>query len=467
MALWTLSYLAGCSFPHYPRPGNANSRPAASVFASPRSVPASAMCIFGPYGAFFGASGDGPGHTPPPRGRVPRQTGTSYESNRRRTLSDSVNAIEKRARRRYTPPMSAEWIALNMVEGLGPVRFKHLLDCFGSPDDVLRQPVDRVVQTGGIPRDVAARIKSPALLDQAQRQLDRCRSDGVTLLTLTDPRYPELLREIFAPPPVLFIKGDLGVFTRNAFAVVGTRAPTGYGRRATSSITRDLTASGLCIVSGLALGIDAVAHQTALDAGGSTIAVLGCGIDFVYPSTNRALAARILERGALVSEFPLGSRPLRYNFPRRNRIISGLSAGVLVVEAGQRSGSLITASYALQQGRDVFAVPGPIFSDKSEGTFNLIRSGATPVRAGDEIVEAIRTLTHSAAPAGQIASEFPVELLTDAERTVLENLSDTPLRFDQLGDTLECPITELHSILLTLELKGAIRQLPGQQFVRD
>lgn len=354
-----------------------------------------------------------------------------------------------------------------MVEGLGPVRFKHLLDCFGSPEEALRQPTDRIVQAAGLRRDIAARIKSPNLLDQAHGQLDRCRADGVTIVTLADPHYPELLREIFAPPPVLFIKGDMRVFTRNAVAIVGTRSPTGYGRRATASITRELVASGLSIVSGLALGIDAVAHQACLDAGGSTIAVLGCGVDFVYPATNRGLAARILERGALVSEFPLGMRPLRYNFPRRNRIISGLSAGVLVVEAGKRSGSLITASYALQQGRDVFAVPGPIFSDVSDGTFNLIRSGATPVRCGDDIVESIRTLTHSAAATGRVVSEFPEELLTDAERTVLGSLSDTPLRFDQLHDVLDCQISELHTVLLTLELKGAIRQLPGQQFVRE
>ncbi len=363
--------------------------------------------------------------------------------------------------------MSAEWIALNMVDGLGPVRFKHLLDCFGTPAETLRQPVDRIVQAGGIRRDIAARIKSSALLDQAHRQLERCRADGVTIVTLTDPHYPELLREIFAPPPVLFIKGDLDVFTRNAIAVVGTRSPTSYGRRATASITRELVAAGLSIVSGLARGIDAVAHQASLDAGGSTIAVLGCGVDFVYPATNRGLATRILEHGALVSEFPLGTRPLRYTFPRRNRIISGLSAGTLVVEAGKRSGSLITASYALQQGRDVFAVPGPIFSGVSDGTFNLIRSGATPVRAGGDIVDSIRTLTHSAVTPEQVVPAFPEELLTESERTVLAGLSDTPLRFDQLSDSLGCPIAELHTVLLSLELKGAIRQLPGQQFVRE
>jgi DNA processing protein len=257
------------------------------------------------------------------------------------------------------------------------------------------------------------------------------------------------------------------VFGRHALAVVGTRTPTQYGRQAATVITRQLAEAGVAIVSGLALGIDALAHEACLAAGGRTVAVFGRGIDGVYPPSNRRLAERIVEQGgALVSEFPLGTPPLKHHFPRRNRIISGLAAGVLVVEAGLRSGSLITASYALQQGRDVFAVPGPIFSDKSVGTFNLIKSGATPVRSAADIVEALQVLSHGAAFPGRVAATFPEQLLSEEERGVLSRITDAPLRFDQLVTSSGGAIADLLDILLNLELKGAIRQLAGQQYVR-
>jgi DNA processing protein len=363
--------------------------------------------------------------------------------------------------------MITHWIALNSVRGLGPVRIKHLIERHATPEAVLNESPERIARTAGVPYAVAAQLASPALMEHAERQLDAARDGGAEVVALDDGRYPLLLKEIFAPPPVLFVKGALDVFSLNALGVVGTRAPTQYGRRAAATIVRELVAANLTVVSGLALGIDSVAHEACLEAGGRTVAVLGCGIDRVYPGSNRGLTERIMDRGgALVSEFPMSLEPLKFNFPRRNRIISGLSAGVLVVEAGRKSGSLITASYALQQGRDVFAVPGSIFSDKSIGTHGLLRSGATPVRSAAEILDAIQVLTSLPAQPGNTAAAFPAQLLNEEECVVLSAIGDSPLRFDQLAESTGTAVTDLFDILLNLELKGAIKQLAGQQFVR-
>jgi DNA processing protein len=225
------------------------------------------------------------------------------------------------------------------------------------------------------------------------------------------------------------------------------------------------------IVSGLAQGIDTVAHQTCLDACGVTVAVLGGGLDNIYPAANRELADQIVESGALVSEFALGAQPEAYHFPRRNRIISGLSAGVLVVEAPARSGSLITANYALQQGRDVFAVPGPIFSNTSEGTFNLLRSGAIPVRCGADITENMEHLSlpgfaNVKDPAAGAVQAMPLDLLTEEERQIVGILSSEPLRLDAIAEQVKRAVSQLFDVLLNLELKGVIRQVSGQQYVK-
>ncbi len=227
----------------------------------------------------------------------------------------------------------------------------------------------------------------------------------------------------------------------------------------------------MVIVSGLAHGIDTVAHQTCLDCGGVTVAVLGGGLDNIYPSANRALAERIAESGALISEFDLGSEPEAYHFPRRNRIISGLSAGVLVVEAPARSGSLITANYALQQGRDVFAVPGPIFSTASEGTFNLLKKGAIPVRCGTDIVENMEHLSLPGfadvkPPGVGVAPAMPLELLSPEEQQLAAVLTSEPLRLDDIAEKAGRAVSQLFDILLNLELKGVIRQVSGQQYIR-
>ncbi|MBD3390802.1 MAG: DNA-protecting protein DprA [Chitinivibrionales bacterium] len=363
--------------------------------------------------------------------------------------------------------MSLAWVALNSVKGLGPVRFKHLLERCGSPDAVFKESRSSLSRMGDISDEVAARIRDAQTLARAEEQVNEAEVRGIRILTLADPDYPSFLKEIYAPPPVLFVRGATEAFDKHAVAVVGTRNATHYGEKAAAHLVKELTARGLATVSGLARGIDTCAHRTSLDNGGVTIAVLGSGVDHVYPASNRDLAEHIIENGVVISEFPLKTPPEAYNFPRRNRIISGLAAGVVVVEAGKRSGALITARYALQQGRDVFAVPGSIFSDKSDGTFNLIKSGATPVRSAADIAEVIEVVRHRV-PMESVpsATRPPLELLSEAERAVLTHLCDEPLRMDQIVDRTKKVVSELFDILLNLELKGVVKQVAGQQFVR-
>lgn len=363
--------------------------------------------------------------------------------------------------------MPRAWIALNAVRGLGPVRIKHLLERYGSPERVFETPSSRLAADGLVPPSIARRLRDPGLPAEADRQIALARGCGARILTPAMEAYPPVLREIFAPPPVLFVRGNLSAFSEHAVAVVGTRRPTHYGERATAHLVRDMGRHNLAVVSGLALGIDAVAHQTCVDSDAVTIAVLGSGIDRITPSTNRRLGERIMERGAIISEFPLGTPPEPYNFPRRNRIISGLSAGVVVVEAGKRSGALITAHYALQQGREVFAIPGSIFSDQSVGTLELIRNGATPIRSARELVDAIRTIEAPLRPAAPSrVTQAPPELLSAGEREVFEHIADQPLRMDQIAERTKRVVSELFDILLNLELKGLVQQVAGQQFVR-
>jgi DNA processing protein len=361
-------------------------------------------------------------------------------------------------------------LALNSVNGLGPVRIKALIEKYGSATSLFeRKGRAALVQAATVFSGEA--VDPPALLDAAAGLLSKSESLGISVLTWDHDAYPPLLREIYAPPPVLFVKGKLDSFAGHACAVVGTRGASQYGRNAAAHIVKKLVEKRVTIVSGLALGIDTIAHQTCLDCGGVTIAVLGCGLDTVYPAANRDLAERIAESGALVSEFDLGSRPEAYHFPRRNRIIAGLSAGVLVVEAPEKSGSLITAGYALQQGRDVFAVPGSIFSNASAGTFNLLKSGAIPVRSGDDILDNMTHLSmpgvaHAKVPGREAAPSMALELLSPDEHRVADVLSAEPLRLDVIAEKAGREVSQLFDILLTLELKGIIRQVAGQQYVR-
>lgn len=364
--------------------------------------------------------------------------------------------------------MPLHWIALNAVKGLGPVRIKQLLSHYDSPESIFHEPSYILKKTGLIPEASIKQIHDPELLREAEEQLKQAQAQNIRILTLNDEDYPQLLKEIFAPPPVLFTKGTSDVFSKHSIAVVGMRQPGTYGRNATAHIVRELTEHNIVIISGLALGIDSIAHKACLEHSGKTIAVLGSGIDKIYPASNQQLAQQIEDHGAIISEFPLGTPPLAYNFPRRNRIISGLSAGVLVVEAGKKSGSLITAHYAMQQGRDVFAVPGSIFSDKSKGTFNLIKNGAIPVQSAQEILDSIEIVTHSCSQPESLSKvvQLPPELLNSEERLVVDSLSDEPQRIDQIAEKIQKKVADLFSILLNLELKGVVQQVAGQQYVR-
>lgn len=363
--------------------------------------------------------------------------------------------------------MSLAWIALNSITGLGPVRFNRLLERYGTAEAVFEESPEKIVREGLLTVALAEQLKSPQLMEAARMQIQQAAEMNTAILTLADSRYPPYLREIFAPPPLIFVRGDPSVFSRHAIAVVGTRTPTAYGRQATAQITRELVEHNFVIVSGLARGIDTIAHESALNAGGATIAVLGSGMDNIYPRVNISLAEKIAASGCIVSEFPFGTAPESFNFPRRNRIISGCSAAVIVVEAGEKSGSLITARYALQQGREVCAVPGPIHSPLSRGTFNLIRDGATPVRSGHELAETLVAVTAPQLSANVLPRrELPETVFNEGERLVLEGLSDIPMRIDAIAQQHGIPIADLFVILLNLELKGLVQQCSGQQFVR-
>jgi DNA processing protein len=366
--------------------------------------------------------------------------------------------------------MREYWIALNSIDGLGPVRIRRLLECFGTPRDVLEAPPallsDKKLITA---QNVKGFNQAHKLLDDARAQIDECARAGISVLIQSDDDYPIYLNEIFAPPPVLYVKGDLSALRSHALAIVGTRAPTPYGKDCARALTAELCRSAV-IVSGLAKGIDTVAHRECIERGGKTVAVLGCGINRIYPAENKDLAERVCENGALVSEFPPGTVPEAYNFPRRNRVISGISCGVIVVEAGEKSGALITADYALQQNRVVFAVPGPINSPVSCGTFRLIKDGAVPVRSAADIFEHISAVTFApalTAPPQSIRREQPpAPELAPNETAVWNALSNEPQRVDTISETCGVEIPQLLGILLCLELKGAISQLGGQQFRR-
>lgn len=284
---------------------------------------------------------------------------------------------------------------------------------------------------------------------------------GADILTLRDERYPKNLLEIYDPPPVLYVRGELAAADTLKIAIVGSRRGSSYGRSVTKRISRELAAAGVTIVSGMARGIDTYAHLGALEAGAKTIAVLGCGVDTVYPPESKKLFSDIIKCGAIISEFPLGTSPDGKNFPRRNRIISGLSLGVVVVEATADSGSLITASHALEQGREVFAVPGNVGMATSRGTNRLIKQGARLIEGAEDILTEVLPQY-----SGTVRKETLPDL-TDAEDGILRYLSHTPLHIDEISRLCQIEVQRVSTILLELELKGVISQMSGKLFVRN
>jgi DNA processing protein len=351
------------------------------------------------------------------------------------------------------------WVGFSRVPGIGPIRLRALLDHFGGVREAWGASTATLRALGYDRRTIESFVAVRGKLDLSA-ELERVVQLGIKVLTWDSPDYPSLLMNIPDPPPVLYVKGELLPRDEWALAVVGTRRSTVYGREATRALVSGLAAGGVTIVSGLARGIDTHAHEIALDAGGRTIAVLGSSVDIIYPAQNHKLAQRIMEGGALVSEYPLGTKPEGGNFPRRNRIISGLSLGVMVVEGSKRSGAMITADYAAEQGREIFAVPGNILSPNSAGPNQLIQQGAKLVATiGDVLEELNLTMVAEQAEAREIIAD------NETEATLLRHLSSEPIHVDELGRAAGLPINEVASTLTLMELKGKVRQVGMMNYV--
>jgi DNA processing protein len=358
------------------------------------------------------------------------------------------------------------WVALNLVlaDCLRPAQ--KIMEHFGSLGEIFRAPA-RELEFLGMEKDRARRLASPGLLDDAARVLAAVERKGWRLQTRDDEAYPALLREIFDPPYVLYIAGDPGILSQPAVAVVGARRPTPFGRAVAERLARDLAARGLVVVSGMAVGIDSLAHWGALQAG-RTVAVLGSGLDEVYPKENKDLFRKIAGTGAVVTEFPPEARPLAYRFPLRNRVISGLTLGVVVVEATRRSGSLITARLALEQNREVMAVPGNITSALSSGTNWLIKTGAKLVETWEDVVEELPTPLRESLLSSRKEDREAKPELSPEEKKIFDGLkTDALTHIDELVETTDVSVSEVLTRLLSLELKGLVRQAPGKCFQRS
>jgi len=351
------------------------------------------------------------------------------------------------------------WVALSGIPGMGRIRIGQLREHFGSLQNAWKAPEGKLKQAGLDSRSIDALLTLRPRIS-VDAEMERLERHKVRALACEDPSYPSRLREIYDYPPVLYVKGSLPAEHEPCLAIVGTRRSTVYGRQVTEEIVADLARSNITIISGLARGIDSVAHRAALDAGGKTVAVFGSGLDIVYPGENAKLAQAIVEHGALVSEYPLGVKPKAENFPMRNRIMSGLSLGVLVVEAGERSGALITAQQAVEQNREVFAIPGSILSPASQGTNRLIQEGAKLVRNYTDILQELN-LTIVVQQA-EIKEFSPAN---ETESAILKQLSAEPNHIDEICRRSGLTMPEVSSTLAMLELRGIARQVGSMNYV--
>lgn len=351
------------------------------------------------------------------------------------------------------------WIALNRVKGIGAVRFKALLDTFGDAESAWRASASQLKAAGLGPSVVSSLLQLREAIDLARLEADLDKHQ-VQVLTWLDTDYPRRLKEIEQSPPVLYLRGNLKADDEWAIAVVGTRRVTAYGRQVAEELGAFLAHQGITVVSGLARGVDAISQQAALKAGGRSIGVLAHGLDRVYPAENRALTEKITKNGALISDYALGVLPEGANFPPRNRIISGLSIAVVVVEAGQKSGALITAEFAAEQGRDVFAVPGNMYAAQSKGTNRLIENGAHPLLNFEQLLETLDLELITQHKSARIV------LPKDAtEAKLYEVLSREPLHVDEIRARVELPIDQVSAALALMELKGMVRQVGGMSYV--
>jgi DNA processing protein len=376
------------------------------------------------------------------------------------------------------------WLALKSIPGVGPVLFQRLLVRFGQPAAVFQARCEDLLAIKGVNRDLARDLLRFRAWDRVEAELAEMAAAGMEVLLPTDPRFPARLKQIPYPPPLLFIKGTLLPQDDLALAMVGTRAASYYGLKTCRRLAGALAGRGVTVVSGLARGIDTAAHQGALENDGRTLAVLGCGLDIVYPPENQKLYEQISEQGALISEFPLGEPPEAKNFPIRNRIISGLALGVVVVEAGLKSGTSITVRYALDQGREVFAVPGPIDSPTSIGPHRLIQDGAKLVQEPEDIFAELPGLKKGqrrlfkisgaveetpATPGGGTPEAATAAATTSPtpEDPLLALLGSEPLSLEELVRATRLPAAAVLTNLTILELEGLIRELPGKRYVLE
>jgi len=350
------------------------------------------------------------------------------------------------------------WLALHYLPGLGHRRSKKLLDFFGEPKGLFSAS-QKTMQELGLKAETIQAILSKKWIKEAEEELKKIKTMGVEIITYSDQRYPVLLKQIADPPPFIYLKGEAQLLNTPSIAIVGARRASFYGSKTATNLATNLAELGITVVSGLARGIDAAAHQGALQAGGNTIAVLGCGLDIVYPLENKKLYAEIKKQGAIISEFPLGTPPLSQNFPVRNRLISGLSLGVVVVEAAFRSGSLITARLALEQGKEVFAVPGSISSFYSKGTHALIKQGAKLVENVMDIVEELNLSVPK-----ETSEHYNIKLDPFSERII--SLLHTPKNLEEIALNLKESVVDVSSILTLLEVQGLVKQLPGKKYIR-
>jgi DNA processing protein len=362
----------------------------------------------------------------------------------------------------------APWIALSRVRGMGCVSFKKLATHFANPAAVFSASAAELAGIGGLDANVIEAVRSFSAWAEVDEEIHRAEKAGVRIVPFSDSRYPARLRMIPDPPPCLYVKGELRLGDEKAVAVVGSRSASDYGCRVARDLCRGLTAAGFIVVSGMARGIDGVAHETALESGGRTIAVLGSGVDRAYPPEHATLYRNIIESGAVISELPLGTRPLAFNFPARNRLISGLSLGVVVVEATEKSGSLITAALALEQGREIFAVPGAVGASRSRGAHRLIRQGAKLVEQVEDIIEEIapQLLSRSGGKILAAKRELPPHV-SDEVRKIVDGLKERPIPIDEIIERSGLTPSKVLEILLHLELQGWVLQLPGKRYIAE
>ena len=351
------------------------------------------------------------------------------------------------------------WIGFNLIKGIGSVRFQSIKEFFGDLEIAWMASFSDL-RASGLPEKICERIIELRNDFDLDKYVERIYTAGIKVLVSDEETYPRYLKEIDQPPPILYIKGNISLEDEWAVAIVGTRKVTHYGKQVAQEFSRVLADHKITIVSGLARGIDGIAHKTALESGGRTIAVLGSGVDQIYPAEHKNLADEIMSSGAVISDYPPGTKPEATNFPPRNRIISGLSRSTIVIEAGQTSGALITADFAVNQGRNVYAVPGSIYNVQSKGTNKLIQQGAKPLLDIREVLNDFQI--EMVQERKSIRKDYPIDLF---EQKILNVLSDEPMHVDEVTNLSELPISQVSSSLAMMELKGLAKHIGGMKYI--